>query len=124
MKSGRSVEVRLFCKESKEDAMTLKVNKTRWDSLSEAQREHVRTILVRAQVIGEEETILPDPETPVPAVKRDDFPPFWDLPDDCVDACWLAAELTNAQCLAAGGNEIMCGLAAQAVFRQCCEACA
>jgi hypothetical protein len=100
------------------------VNKAQWEALSPKQQVHVRAVLVKAKVLQEDDVILADPGAPPLELGRDDFPPYPDLPDGCVDACALAAEMAYANCVAMGGNPTMCGLAAEAIWRQCCEACA
>jgi len=100
-----------------------KINEALWNTLSEEQQVHVDNILREVQILRRDDIIVADPNTPRAEYDRDDFPPYWGAPDDCVAACEATIDIMMINCVAMGGTEVMCGLAAQAVFQKCCEAC-
>ena len=101
----------------------IEINKGQWKSLPEQARAAVISALKEQDVLKEGDRIVPNDSAeriePNPK-QRDDHP---DHPDYCVEACWLAAEMTYRTCMAMGGMPQACEIAMDQTYSHCMKDC-
>lgn len=103
----------------------IRVNKAQWESLPQNVRDMVSTALIESNALKAGDIIVGD-DTVEPvqvSPKKDDNNPHPDHPDDCVEKCWLAAEMAYRTCVAQGVPAAACEVAMDQIYSQCMEHC-